>query len=71
MLYLNVCALLNAPTTQAIDIYTPAGRIGYTKHSDAFSLILIHQIIIFLNLLIWPVRSHFQPVIQSATAGLQ
>lgn len=71
MLYLNVCALLNAPTAQATDIYTPAGRIGYTKHSDAFSLILIHQIIIFLNLLIWPVRSHFQPVIQSATAGLQ
>ena len=25
----------------------------------------------FLNLLIWPVRSHLKPVIQPATAGLQ
>lgn len=51
--------------------HIPAGSIGNTKHPNAFALTLIHQIIIFLNLLIWPIRSHLKPVIQPATAGLQ
>lgn len=48
----------------------PAGCIGNTQHPDAFALTLIHQIIIFLNLLVWPVRSHLKPVIQATAAGL-
>lgn len=48
----------------------PAGCVSYAQHPDAFALTLIHQIIIFLNLLIGPVRSHFEPVIQPTTAGL-
>lgn len=51
--------------------HIPAGCIGNTKHPNAFALTLIHQIIVFLNLLIWPIRSHLKPVIQPATAGLQ
>lgn len=51
--------------------HIPAGRIGYTQHPNAFALTLIHQIIVFLNLLIWSVRSHLEPVIQPTTAGLR
>lgn len=51
--------------------HKPAGGIGYTQHPNAFALTLIHQFIVFFNQLIWPVRSHFKPVIQPTTAGLR
>lgn len=51
--------------------YVPARSIRHPQHPNALPLTLIHQVIILLNLLIWSVRSHLQPVIQPATAGLK
>lgn len=51
--------------------HKPARGKTHAQHPDAFALTLIHQIVIFFHQLIRPVWSHFEPVVQPATAGLQ
>lgn len=65
-LYLKSCGIYSPTQNKNV----PAGSKCHPKNTDTLSLRLIHEVIVLLYLLIRPIRSNLQPVIQLLAARL-